>query len=172
MQVKDLMVPVSEYKSAGVNDSLGEVASVMAGGGHRDVLVVNDKGNLEGVITMTDIFMALEPNYKKLSRKELSTDILASRYVTDLFKEYGLWSVSLSELCEKNATIKAAEVMHVPDEHEFLKEEDDLEQAIHRFIVGMHQPLFVKANGTITGVLRMVDVFNEIEARMTSCAGE
>jgi len=169
MQVKDLMIPVGEYKTVGADASLSEVAGVLANSEHRDVLVVNDDGDLEGVITMTDILMALEPNYKKLSQKDLDSDILSNRYVADLFKEFDLWADPLEAVCEKSASILAGEVMHIPSEGEYLQEDEELEYGIHRYIAGVHQPILVRSNGTIVGVLRLSDIFDEIKAQMLVC---
>ena len=38
------------------------------------------------------------------------------------------------------------------------------------YMVGTPQPLIVRRDGKITGVLRMSDVFNEIIGRMNTCA--
>ncbi|WP_419784916.1 HPP family protein [Pseudodesulfovibrio sp.] len=169
MTVKDLMIPVGEYRTIGKDAVFGEVAAALAENGHRDVLVVDKNGNLAGVLTMTDIMVALEPNYKKLGKKDLGSDTLSNRYVSDIFKEFGLWSDTLTKICRAGYEISVAEAMYVPAETEYLEEDDDLEHAIHRFIIGTHQPLIVRKNGTITGVLRLGDVFGEITRRMTAC---
>lgn len=119
---------------------------------------------------MTDVIMALEPNYKKLSRKELDTDILSSRFVSDIFKEFNLWSSTLTTLCETGTGLKVTDVMHVPDEKNYLNEDADLEHGVHMYIMGAPQPLVVRSNGTVTGILRMSDVFDEIINRMNTCA--
>lgn len=169
MQVSELMIPVGEYKTVDADASLSDVITVLADSDHRDVLVINADGNLEGIITMTDILMALEPNYKKLGQKDLHSDTLSNRYVADIFKEFGLWTDPLSALCEKSVGIKTADIMYVPAEGEYLDEDDDLEYGIHRYIVGIHQPALVRRDGIIVGVLRLSDIFNEIKNRMLTC---
>lgn len=170
MKVKDLMIPVGDYKTISAQDSLGEAVALLSDSSHRDLMVVNADGNLEGVLTITDILIALEPNYKKLGKKDLDSDILSNRYVADLFKEFNLWSDTLEKLCKTGCTVKVADAMYVPATNEYLSEEDDLEQGIHRYIVGFHQPIIVRSNGDITGVLRLSDVFDEIKKRMLACA--
>jgi len=169
MKVKALMIPVGEYRTVGVDATFGEVAAALVDSGHRDVIVVDKDGNLAGVLTMTDIMVALEPNYKKLGKKDLDSDTLSNRYVADVFKEFGLWSDTLGKLCKDGQSTKVTEAMYVPADAEYLDEEDSLEHAIHRFIVGTHQPLIVRRNGSITGVLRLGDVFEEITKRMLAC---
>jgi len=172
MKVKDLMTPVGEYRTVGVGAIFGEVAAALADSGHRDVIVVDGDGNLAGVLTMIDIMLALEPNYKKLGKKDLGSDTLSNRYVADVFKEFDLWSDTLNKVCQHGYSTKVAEAMYVPGEAEYLDEDDALEHAIHRFIIGTHQPLIVRRDGVITGVLRLSDVFGEITKRMLACHGE
>ena len=172
MKVKELMIPVGEYRTVGVDATFSEVATALVDSGHRDVLVLDGKGDLAGVLTMTDILVALEPNYKKLGKKDLDSDTLSNRYVADLFKEFDLWSDTLSKLCQQGASVKASEAMYAPADAEYLNEDDSLEHAIHRYIVGTHQPLLVRSNGTITGVLRLGDIFEEITKRMIACKSE
>ncbi len=172
MKVKELMIPVGEYRTVSEDATFGEVASTLVDSGHRDVIVVNDDGDLAGVLTMTDILGALEPNYKKLGKKDLDSDTLSNRYVAELFKEFDLWADSLNKLCQQGGSTKASEAMYVPTEAEYLEEDDSLEHAIHRFITGAHQPLLVRSNGTIAGVLRLSDIFEEITKRMLACESE
>ena len=170
MKVKELMTPLSEYVTLGLDAKLSDVVVSRADSKHRDVLIVNENGNLKGVLTMTDILSMLEPSYKKLKTEDLAKDTLTNRYVADIFKEFGLWSASLSELCEKGCDISVVDAMHVPEKGEYLDEEDNLEHGLHNFVVGVHQPLIVRKNGEITGVLRLTDVFDEVKKRMATCA--
>jgi len=172
MKVKDLMIPVGEYRTVGVDAIFGEVAAALADTDHRDVIIVDRDGNLAGVLTMIDIMLALEPNYKKLGRKDLGSDTLSNRYVADVFKEFDLWADTLTKVCQNGYATKVADAMYVPAETDYLDEDDDLEHAIHRFIIGTHQPLIVRKADAITGVLRLSDVFGEISKRMLACQGE
>ena len=172
MKIKELMIPVDEYRTVGVDATFGTVAAALVDSGHRDVIVVDHDGNLAGVLTMTDILVALEPNYKKLGKKDLSSDTLSNRYVADIFKEFDLWSDTLGKICQQGSSTKVAQAMYVPADAEYLNEDDALEHAIHRLIVGTHQPLLVRKNGVITGVLRLSDVFEEITKRMLACKAE
>ncbi len=169
MKIKDLMIPVDEYQTVAMDATFSEIASSLAEGSHRDVIVVNESGQLAGVLTMADILVALEPNYRKLEKNVLDSDTLSNRYVSDIFKKFGLWTDPLHELCKQGAVIKVADAMYVPDEAEYLDEEDDLAHGIHRYIIGMHQPLLVRNNGSITGVLRLNDIFDEVWNLMLTC---
>ncbi len=172
MKVKDLMTPVSEYKTIRKDAVLGELVLALADGTHKDVLVTDAEDKFVGILTMTDILMALEPNYKNLMKKDSGSDILSNRFVADIFKEFDLWSDALAEICKKGCNVKVEDAMYAPPIEECLNEDADLEQAIHQYIVGVHQPVIVRSNGDIAGVLRMADVFEEIIKRMSACACE
>lgn len=169
MKIKNLMIPVADYETVDIDATFGDVVAVLNGSKHRDVLIVNKEGKFEGVLTMIDMILALEPNYKKLSKKDLDTDVLNHRFVAEQFKEFDLWSNPLSTLCQSAASIKVADAMYKPADGEFLDIEADLEQGVHRYIVGVHQPIVVRDNGDIVGILRMADIFDEIKSRMLAC---
>jgi len=172
MKIKDLMVPVSEYKTLGPDAVLSDVAAALSNSKHRDILIVDENGSFMGVLTMIDIIMALEPNYKKLSKKNLGSDVLTNKFVADIFKEFDLWNDSLADLCKKGLDIKVTDAMHIPNEEHMLNQDNDLEHGVHYYIVGAPQPLIVRQNGTVVGVLRIADVFEEITKRMNICACE
>ena len=53
-----------------------------------------------------------------------------------------------------------ANVMHIPEQIEYIKEEENLEKAMHIYVMGVHQPLIVKnTDNKVTGVLRFGDIF-------------
>ena len=169
MQVKELMIPVADYQTLGEDASLGDVAAALNASKHRDILVVNARGSFVGVLTMSDFILALEPNYKKLNNKDLDTDILSNRLVAEQFKEFNLWGDSLSNLCSKATTIKVIDAMHVPEDGHYIDADSDIEHGLHMYMVGTPQPLIVRSNGSVVGVLRMSDVFAEIVNRMNAC---
>jgi Mg2+/Co2+ transporter CorC len=169
MKVKELMTPVSEYTTLAADATLSDAVTALSKSSHNDVLVLNTDGKLAGVLTMTDILAALEPSYKKLLGKEVDGDTLTNKYVADIFKEFGLWSDTLNELCHKCVDQKLSGVMYVPAEVEYLDEEDTIEFGVHHYITGVHQPLIVRKGSQVTGILRLGDVFTEIKKRITSC---
>lgn len=169
MKVKNLMTPVGDYATLGTDATLSDAAAALQDSKHRDILIVDDAGAFAGILTMTDIFMALEPNYKKLKTKDLDSDILSNRFVADIFKEFDLWTNPLADLCTKGADIKVADAMHVPTDEEFLNIDENLEYGVHNYIMGNHQPIVIRENGNVVGVLRLSDVFEEFIKRMNAC---
>lgn len=172
MKVKELITPVSEYKTLTKDATLSDAATTLRDSKHRDILVVNENDAFIGVLTMVDILMAFEPNYKKLNRKDLDTDILSNRFVADIFKEFDLWSNPLEDLCKKGLDIKVGDAMYTPADEEYLDINADLENGVHQYIVGGHQPIIVRDNGNVAGILRLNDVFEELIKRMNACACE
>ena len=59
--------------------------------------------------------------------------------------------------------------MHVPGDADFIREKDSLELALHKYVMGVHQPLVVKEGDTVIGVLRFGDVFEVTRKAMLSC---
>ncbi|BCS87789.1 CBS domain-containing protein [Pseudodesulfovibrio sediminis] len=170
MKVKNLMTPVSDYQTLPMDARLSDVATVLKESKHRDIIIVDENGAFAGVVTMSGIIMALEPNYRKLNQRDMDSDILSNRFVADQFKEFNLWTDSLATLCDKGQNIPVVEAMIVPDEDHYINIEEKLEHGVHMYIIGTPQPLVVRDNGTIVGILRMADVFDELVSRMAACA--
>ena len=60
--------------------------------------------------------------------------------------------------------------MHVPEDHEYVQEEDSCEKALHDYVMGVHEPLIVKKGDKVTGVLRFADLFEIVRKEMLSCS--
>ena len=170
MKIKDLMTPVSDYQTLGLGASMGEIVDALHEGKHRDILIVDDSGAFAGIVTMADIIITLEPNYKKLNKRGIDSDTLSNRFVAEQFKEFNLWSNTLTALCNKSIDLTAQEVMHVPAETHYVNDEAELEHGVHLYVIGAPQPLIVRSNGNVVGVLRMADVFDAIINRMSTCS--
>lgn len=172
--VKDIMIPISNYVTIKEDNTLFDVFQILeknkstSSHAHRDAIVLDENGGFKGKVTMIDIFKALEPNYNKLF-KNYKDGTLTKESVLSAVRDMGLWMEPMKTLCERGMGIKVAEVMHVPDEVEFLKEDDSLEKALHDYVMGVHQPLIVKNGDTVTGVLRFGDLFEVVRGQMLAC---
>ena len=49
--------------------------------------------------------------------------------------------------------------MYTPSNGEYVDEEASVAEAVHQFILGCHQSLLVTKDKKVTGVLRLVDMF-------------
>jgi hypothetical protein len=60
--------------------------------------------------------------------------------------------------------------MHTPKKMEYLEESATLENALHLYVMGIHQPLIVNnKDGKVIGLLRFGDVFEVIRQRLLRC---
>lgn len=169
------MVPLSEYNTATGKETLQELFDKLENETpeglsrpHRDVLVVNEDGDLRGKLSILDVLKALEPSYAKMDTN-WNGQTLTSDYVRKIFNEYDLWSSSLQEACNSGASRKVEEVMHTPGKEEFIQAEETLDIALHAFIMGIHQPLIVLDGKEVVGVLRLGDVFDRLRDSIRAC---
>lgn len=173
--VKDVMIPISRYVTVKKNDTLIDVLAALensrkseAAHAHRDAIVVDDDGEFVGKVTMLDIFKSLEPNYGKLEKKA-TPGALTQRFVMQAVKDFNLWVEPLKDVCSRGAHKFVGDVMHVPQDADFIREDDSIELALHKYVMGVHQPLIVKDGGLVTGVLRFGDVFEVTRKAMLNC---
>ena len=177
IKAKELMIPVSEYVRVKENDTLRECfkafetykAEKGQDKAHRDALVFSETGEFKGVLTMLDIFLALEPTYKKILQQKDTPSALSSGYVSSLYKDFQLWPESLASVCPRAANLKVSEVIGPLADHAVVDAGDSLDKALHRFVLGVRQPLLVTENGEVVGVLRYGDIFEEVRKLMLSC---
>ncbi len=172
--VKELMIPISNYVAIKKTDTLVDVLQALESArqanehAHRDAIVVDDDGSFRGKVTMIDIFRALEPNYKKLTSGH-TAGTLTNAFVMKAVKEFNLWMEPEQTICQRGSTKKVAEVMHTPESIEYIQEDDTLEKALNLYVMDVHQPLIVKAGGTVTGVLRFGDIFEVVRKALLNC---
>ncbi len=75
----------------------------------------------------------------------------------------------MHDLCQRGFGLTVSDVMHIPEDHEYVQEDDSLEQALHEYVMDVHQPLIVKKGDEITGLLRFGDLFEMIRKAMLAC---
>ena len=172
---KDVMIPISRYVTVTKADTLLHVLQALDDArkseedrAHRDAIVVDEDGEFVGKVTMIDIFKALEPNYKRVDEKR-SMGALTQIFVAKAVKDFNLWMEPMQDVCTRGAHKFVGDVMHVPGDADFIREKDSLELALHKYVMGVHQPLVVKEGDTVIGVLRFGDVFEVTRKAMLSC---
>ncbi len=173
--VKALMIPIANYVTVKKSDTLVDVLKALESAreanarAHRDAIVVDADGAFLGKVTMIDIFRALEPNYKRMMRDN-KAGALTGSFVRKAVKEFNLWLEPERTICQRGASQTVADVMHIPGNVEYIREDDSLEKALNLYVMGVHQPLIVKAGETVTGVLRFGDVFEVVRKELLVCA--
>lgn len=173
--VKELMIPIANYVTVKKEDHLVEVLTAIEnkrkaeqGHAHRDAIVVDDSGQFVGKVTMIDIFRALEPNFRKVKKAE-QEQTLTSEFVRKAVRELNLWIEPVEDVCARGGGVTVADAMHVPENSEYIREEDTLEKALSLYVMGVHQPLIVKNGDTVTGVVRFGDIFEVVRERLLKC---
>ncbi len=173
--VKDVMIPIPRYVTVKKTDTLIDVLQALDGArksevehAHRDAIVTDENGEFVGKVTMLDIFKALEPNYKKLDERS-SKGALTQEFVLKAVKDFNLWVEPMQDVCSRGSHKFVSDVMHVPEGADYMSGEDSLELALHKYVMGVHQPLIVKAGDAVIGVLRFGDVFEVTRKAMLAC---
>lgn len=191
-RVKELMIPLEEYATVREDATLYEAVKILriaqkryleqtrrVSGEmrypHRAVLVLDSNGRVVGKVSQLDVLRALEPKYadimKSTSIGRLAASGFSAEFLEDMVERYGLFSVGLRDLCQKAAQRRVRDFMYTPQEGEFIQENDTLDKAIHKLIMGYHQSLLVlNGDGAIVGILRLVDVFEAVACAIEACS--
>jgi len=180
-RVKEMMISLKEYETVSEDANLLEAVMALekaqegldqTGYWHRAILVFDRNGNIVGKVSQHDILIALEKNYKELFKKEkgaLSRFGLSNMFVKYAMEEYNLWDKPLDHLCRKAIQRNVKDFMYTPTEGEFIDENETMNNAVHKLIIGKHHSLLVTQKGKITGVLRLSDVFETITDAIKEC---
>lgn len=178
MKVKEAMIPISEFVTVPQNANLYEIfqaidedKGTVRGCTHAplDVVVVNVRGDLVGKVTMLDVIRAMEPHYHRVLTKRSTHDTVTHGYLSKVFKEHNLWPELLHSICKTAVDLTAGDIMHTPAPDEYVDEEDSLEVALHRYIVGIRQSLLVRKGKEITGLICFADMFEVIKQATLAC---
>ena len=176
-QVKEIMIPILKYVTVQKENTLVEVLQSLEQArksknehAHRDAIVVDANGAFIGKVTMIDVFRALEPNYVKVEQQQ-EKGTLTADFVMKAAKDFNLWVEPTQTICERGGRLTVSDVMHTPGKMEYIEETATLENALHLYVMGIHQPLIVNnKDGKVTGVLRFGDVFEVVRQRLLSCS--
>ena len=177
-QVKEIMIPILNYVTVQKENTLVEILQSLEQArksenehAHRDAIVVDANGAFIGKVTMIDVFRALEPNYTKVEQQRQEKGVLTADFVMKATKDFNLWIEPTQTICERGGRLTVSDVMHTPEKMEYIEETATLENALHLYVMGIHQPLIVNnKDGKVTGVLRFGDVFEVVRQRLLSCS--
>jgi CBS domain containing-hemolysin-like protein len=165
--VVDIMVPLSycltvqkDYSLLDVFQALDQTRKSKNESLHKDSVVFDENGAFLGTVTMIDIFKALEPNYSRVKQQHKTGSMLSAGAYLKIAEDFNLWLEPTHTIRHRAGQLKVVDVMHIPEQIEYIKEEENLEKAMHIYVMGVHQPLIVKnADNEVTGVLRFGDIF-------------
>jgi CBS domain-containing protein len=177
VQVKDVMVALEDYATVSENATLYEAVLALEKAQeefdqsryrHRAILVYDDKQKIVGKISQLDLLMALEPNYKIVDFDKLSHFGYSIDYLQSVAKT-SFWDKPLKNICKKAATLIVKDFMHTPSQGEYIKEDANLDQAIHQLITQKALSLLVTRKEDIVGILRLADVFVFVSKNIKAC---
>ena len=177
--VKDLMIPLSEYKTISTEANLFEAAQALSQvqkefekkpGIHRALLIQDKNGEIVGKISQLDVIRVLEPKGKSIKNSRfLSRFGVSAPYLKPMFKQCSFWDKPLLDICKEAGGIKVKKLIHVPAEGEFVEEDASLTEAVHRLALEHHQSLLVTRGEKIVGILRQCDIFEEVFQTLSVC---
>jgi CBS domain-containing protein len=178
IKVSEVMVPIEEYATVSENATMYDAVLALEKAQaeydkshyhHRALLVYNAQNKIVGKVSQLDLLMALEPKYSKMMDvKALSRTGYSLDYVETLSRS-SLWSKPLNDICRKAGTMQVKNFMYRPDDGEYIKEDVELNAAVHQLIIGKHQSLLVTRDQNIVGILRLTDVFKLVCDRIKAC---
>jgi CBS domain-containing protein len=178
-KVVELMVPLSEYATVSEDATLYEAVSALEKAQeefdhtryrHRAILVLSHDGKAIGKLTQLDCLKALEPKYDEMLDRQRSHQFGFSRkFMKSMLKDQHLFAGPLEDICRKAGVQNVKRHMHTLSEREYIDEEASLDEAIHQLVLGHHQSLLVRRQGSIAGILRLTDVFAAVYHTMREC---
>ena len=178
-QVKDLMVPLSDYATVSEEATLSEAVSALktsqkgfAPGKHqhRAILILNRQQNVVGKVSFLSILRALEPRYDEMLSDKGPWHVgFTRKFQRSMYESLRLWQDPLEKICKKASSIRVKTFMAVPMENEMIEADAPLGEAVHQLVIGHHQALLVTEANRIVGILRLADVFQAVAEAVLAC---
>ncbi len=169
-KVSDVMLPLEEYATipvgSTVKDALVALNKAQLGltydrHHHRAILVLDRDGEVVGKLTHLSILGSLEPRLlENVDIESLDRAGLTPEFVESMQESYHLLNSSLEVLCSRAAGLRVEDAM-VPTIYS-IDVDASLGEAIHVAVREHVQSLVVTRTGTVVGILRTSDVFEEV----------
>jgi len=163
--VAGIMIPISDYTTISGNSTIfGAIyklkdsfaprmpTSRILETGHRSLIVMDEKGRIEGVVAIIDLLEAIMPAYLSAPKPSMADTLEYSPMFW-----IGMFSREVSALDNK----KIEEVMSEAPMTVAL--DASLMEASYRMVKNNQRRLVVMDNQTVAGVIREQDLFFEIE---------
>lgn len=164
-RVMGVMVPINEYTTLNwdqtIEDAIAQLkesfvskvsTSRILETGHRSVLVVDDKKNVTGIVTIRDLLKVIMPQYLSAPKPSMADSIQYSPM---------FWNGMFSKVITQKATTKLKDVMS-PDPFT-IDGTAFLMEAAYMMVEKKVRRLVVMIAGEVAGVIREQDLFFEIE---------
>lgn len=178
-KVKEIMAPIEDYDRVNIDAQLCDAMSILKrnyeklkagepGNFHKTLLVVDDKDNVVGKLSMYDLIRGLVPEPAKKPEVSKAYNAMRSGRARDVSVEVGdaqehfKWlSSGFSNLIKQEAHKSVRDIM-TPIEKSSLKPEDKLTHGIYTLFKDKVRQQFVQSEGKIVGVVNLNVIFNQL----------
>ncbi|MCF8129143.1 MAG: hypothetical protein K9N10_11560 [Deltaproteobacteria bacterium] len=178
-KVKDLMAPIEEYDRVKIDAQLCDAMIILKrnyedlkagkqGNYHKTLLVVNDKDDIVGKLSMYDLIRGLVPEPSKKPAFSRAYSAMRSGRARDVSTEVGdvqehfKWMhSSFADLIKQEAHKNVKDIMS-PIEKSSLKAEDKVTEGIYTLFKDKVRQQFVQSDGKIVGVVNLNVIFSEL----------
>ena len=175
--VKSMMVPVEKFPRISQEVTFSEAVLALekaqedfvAGKREQRILLVHEHENenrIVGKLTPIDVIRGLEPNYGKLVDTQSSTVRGYDWLISSMREKMQQMSAPWDDLCAKAKDVRVKEFLRKPGPGQVVQTGDSMNEALHRYILGGHDSLFVTDGQKLVGVIRFSDVYREILGRI------
>lgn len=177
MKVRDFMIPAADFPRISDEATFAEAVltleknmeEFMAGRAKQRITLVHDQQQrIVGKLTPTDIVRGLESGYAKMP-VDISYSSFAATYehvIKMAHDQAVLWSKPLNDLCRTAQNLKVKDFLRNPTEAQTVDADASLNDALHRFVLGRNDSLFVTDGKSLVGMLRFSDVYREIQRQI------
>lgn len=178
--VQDIMVPLEEYATVNQDATLFDAVQALEKSWgqaraskfkHRAVLVLDNGGHVVGKVSHWDLLQALEPKYRKIADFDRLTHFgLNPAFMKSMVDKEELWSDPWDLLCSRASNILVKNAMRSLSEDDFVDENSSLAHAAHMLVMGRKLSVLVRRGDNVVGVLRVVDVCDNICEMIKTCS--
>lgn len=175
--IKELMVDLKEFYTISIDSTFIEAHAALekarqefqSGLKKYQILMVKDnRGRVIGKLSPMDLIQGLEPKYRNIIDPN-SLRFKDALYVIESMKtQKVLWDKPLGNLCRTAQHAKIKDFLKFPVEGHQISEDSFLDEALHLFVVGRHDSLFVLENKKLVGLLVFADVYDHISQKITA----
>jgi CheY-like chemotaxis protein/CBS domain-containing protein len=164
-RVLDVMIPLEDYTTMKANQTIGEAILKLKGSfaskvstsrimetGHRSILILDDKDEVEGVLSIRDLLKGIMPAYLGASKPSMADSVQYSPMFWS-----GMFTSEVKSLAKK-------EIKDLMSPAPFtIDGESNLMEAAYMMVTNKLRRLVVLRLGKLAGVIREQDLFFEIE---------
>ena len=178
-RVKDLMVPIDDYATIHAEATVAEAILALENENkrhgskpyrHHSLVVIDANRHVVGRLSQIDIMHAMEPRYGELGdARWIGQSVFSRRALVALREKFELWERPLEDMCRIMGDVRVRDFMQIPTEGEFVDENDTMNVAVHRIVMGRHHSLLVTREREIVGILRSTDLFNTFYEMLAAC---